>query len=130
MSQAAAGAMNVLGSPLAECSRDPLTGYFRDGCCRTRPDDLGLHVVCAEVTAEFLRFSKARGNDLTTPILELGFPGLLPGDRWCLCATRWLEAWTQGMAPPVVLVATHQRALDVIPLEALLEHGLDRPSGL
>jgi len=110
---------NVLGGPLRACSYDPVTGYFRDGCCRTRRDDTGLHVVCVRLTADFLAFSKEIGNDLSTPRPEWRFPGLKPGQRWCLCATRWLEAWKAGMAPPVSLEGTHERALDVIPLEVL-----------
>ncbi len=112
---------NVLGGELIACSYDPLTGFFRDGCCQTGPDDLGSHTVCARVTDEFLRFSASRGNDLSTPRPEFRFRGLKPGDRWCLCATRWLEAWMAGVAPPVVLEATHERALQVVPLEALKE---------
>jgi uncharacterized protein len=119
-----ASARNVLGGPLRGCSYAPVTGFFRDGCCRTRRDDVGLHVVCVKVTAEFLEFSASLGNDLSTPIPEARFPGLKPGDRWCLCATRWLQAWQAGMAPPVVLEATHEQALEVIPLEALTAHAL------
>lgn len=119
-------ARNVLGGPLADCSHDPLTGWFRDGCCRTDARDLGSHSVCGIVTAEFLAFSKAHGNDLTTPRPEYEFPGLKPGDRWCLCAARWYEAYRAGKACPVVLAATHARALDVVPLDALLEHAADR----
>jgi len=110
---------NVLGGPLVECSRDPLTGFFRDGCCRTGPDDVGTHTVCAMMTAEFLEFSRSRGNDLLTPHPEWNFPGLKPGDRWCLCASRWLEADEAGCAPGVVLAATHERTLDVVPIERL-----------
>lgn len=116
---------NVLGDALEVCSRAPLTGYFRNGCCDTNDDDRGLHVVCAKVTAEFLAFSKARGNDLSTPRPELGFAGLQPGDRWCLCAARWREALLAGKAPPVVLSATHERALEVVSLEDLMAHALD-----
>ena len=112
-------ALNVLGQPLQPCSTDPLTGYFRDGCCRTDASDRGLHVVCVVVSAEFLEFSRARGNDLSTPQPGYGFPGLQPGDRWCLCAARWLEAWHAGMAPFVVLEATHLNALGVVDLEQL-----------
>lgn len=112
-------ALNVLGRPLQPCGLDPPTGYFRDGCCRTDASDRGLHVVCAVMSAEFLAFSKARGNDLSTPRPEFDFPGLRPGDRWCLCATRWLEAWQAGMAPFVVLEATHLNALGVVDLEQL-----------
>ena len=104
---------------------DPPTGFFRDGCCATGPEDLGRHVVCAQVTAEFLAFSGSRGNDLVTPRPELGFPGLKPGDRWCLRAARWAEAWSAGVAPPVVLAATHEAALRVIELSDLKRHALD-----
>jgi uncharacterized protein (DUF2237 family) len=113
---------NVLGGPLRACSFDPVTGYFRDGCCRTREDDTGLHVVCARVTADFLAYSLQRGNDLSTPRPEWRFPGLEPGQRWCLCANRWLEAWHAGVAPPVVLDSTHEKALEVIPLNVLQAH--------
>ena len=112
-------ARNVLGGELQPCSYDPLTGYFRDGCCNTRDDDIGTHVICVKVTAEFLSFSKKRGNDLSTPRPEYRFHGLNPGDRWCLCATRWVQAHEAGVAPPVVLEATHERALDHVPIETL-----------
>ena len=115
-------ALNVLGTPLLACSFDPLTGYFRDGCCNTRGDDAGSHVVCARVTQEFLDFSRSRGNDLVTPAPAYRFAGLKAGDRWCLCALRWKEAWDAGVAPPVVLEATHHRALSFVPLEALVAH--------
>lgn len=121
-------ARNVLGGPLRACSYAPLTGFFRDGCCRTRQDDPGLHVVCARMTADFLAFSTARGNDLVTPQPEWRFAGLLPGDRWCLCAQRWLDACEAGVAPPVILESTHEQALDVIPLDLLLRHALRPPS--
>ena len=114
--------LNVLGTPLQLCSLAPLTGFFRDGCCRGDPSDRGLHVVCAVMTAEFLRFSKAQGNDLSTPRPELAFPGLKPGDRWCLCARRWREAFEVGRAPDVVLEATHISALAVVFLEQLRAH--------
>ncbi len=110
---------NVLGGDLQPCSYDPLTGFFRDGCCNTREDDVGTHVICVKLTAEFLRYSKQRGNDLGTPRPEYRFRGLNPGDRWCLCAARWVEAHEAGMAPPVVLEATHERALDHVPIETL-----------
>ena len=113
---------NVLGGELVTCSVSPMTGFFRDGCCNTGPDDIGLHVVCARLTAEFLSFSKAQGNDLSTPRPELGFPGLKPGDRWCLCASRWQEALDSGVAPRVVLAATHERTLEVVALHDLKEH--------
>jgi uncharacterized protein (DUF2237 family) len=120
------GAKNVLGLPLAECSRAPLTGFFRDGCCNTGPEDYGRHTVCAVMTADFLEFSKARGNDLSTPRPEFGFPGLKPGDRWCLCAARWLEALEAGKAPQVVLMATHAASLDLCTLDDLKAHAVDR----
>jgi uncharacterized protein (DUF2237 family) len=117
--------LNVLGSPLATCSLQPLTGYFRTGCCETAADDFGSHTVCAEVTADFLAFSKSRGNDLSTPMPAYGFDGLRPGDRWCLCVTRWKEAFDAGMAPRVVLAATHRAALSVVTLEQLMAHAID-----
>jgi uncharacterized protein (DUF2237 family) len=117
--------LNVLGAPLEPCSTSPMTGFFRNGCCDTNEMDRGSHTVCAVMTAEFLAFSKSRGNDLSTPRPEYGFPGLKPGDRWCLCAARWMEAHAVGMAPKVRLVATHRRALDVCPMEALRAHALD-----
>ncbi len=117
-----ANAMNVLGQALVPCSYDPLTGFFRDGCCHTREDDTGSHVICARVTAAFLEFSLARGNDLVTPRPEYRFAGLKPGDRWCLCALRWKEALQAGVAPPVVLACTHARALAVVSLEELQAH--------
>ncbi len=112
-------ALNVLGTPLVPCSYDPLTGFFRDGCCNTREDDTGTHVICARVTADFLAFSLKRGNDLSTPRPEYRFRGLVAGDRWCLCATRWVEAWRAGAAPPVVLESTHSAALEHVDLETL-----------
>ncbi len=118
---------NVLGQSLADCSHDPLTGYFRDGCCRTDERDQGSHTVCTRVTARFLEFSYVRGNDLMTPRPEFAFPGLKPGDQWCVCAARWLEAYEANAAPDVLLAATHERALDIVPLEALIEHGVDVP---
>ena len=116
---------NVLGEPLAPCGTRPMTGFFRDGSCRTCAQDAGVHTVCAEVTAEFLAFSKSRGNDLTTPRPEFGFPGLQPGDRWCLCAARWQEALDAGCAPRVVLTATHARTLEHVALDDLKRHALD-----
>ena len=113
---------NVEGDALLACSYAPLTGYFRDGCCRTGADDLGTHVVCARVTAAFLEFSRTRGNDLSTPRPEYRFAGLKPGDRWCLCALRWAEAQEAGAAPPVVLEATHARVLELIDLDVLKRH--------
>ena len=116
---------NVLGETLAPCSTSPRTGFFRDGCCNTGPEDLGLHIVCAQMTASFLAFSKECGNDLSTPAPEAGFPGLKPGDRWCLCAGRWREALDAGVAPPVVLAATHEETLAVVALADLQRHALD-----
>ncbi|GAB5458856.1 MAG: DUF2237 family protein [Henriciella sp.] len=115
-------AKNVLGTDLVECGTDPMTGFFRDGCCNTSAMDRGMHTVCARVTADFLTFSKAAGNDLSTPRPEFAFPGLKPGDRWCLCAARWAEAFEAGMAPKVVLEATHEATLSVVSLEALKAH--------
>jgi uncharacterized protein (DUF2237 family) len=117
--------INVLGETLESCSDDPLTGYFRDGCCNTSDQDAGSHTVCARVTEEFLAFSRSRGNDLVTPRPEFGFPGLRPGDRWCLCAARWLEAERHGAAPRVVLKATHERALEIVSLASLRTHAID-----
>jgi len=118
-------ALNVLGRPLLPCGYKPLTGYFRDGCCHTDPSDRGLHVVCAVMTADFLAYSRARGNDLSTPQPASGFPGLKPGDRWCLCALRWLEALQAGMAPDVVMEATHLNALGVVSLDQLRLYAVD-----
>src|SRR5882757_11296708 len=116
------GALNVLGGELKPCSVDPVTGFFRNGCCETSHEDVGLHTVCAVMTADFLAFSRAAGNDLSTPVPDAGFPGLKPGDRWCLCAPRWKEAFEAGVAPPVVLAATHVSALEFVSLEELSEH--------
>ncbi|MEM0945377.1 MAG: DUF2237 domain-containing protein [Pseudomonadota bacterium] len=118
--------VNVLGDDLEPCSMDPLTGFFRNGCCDTSDIDQGSHTVCAVMTAEFLAFSKSRGNDLSTPRPEFGFAGLKPGDRWCLCAARFREAFEAGMAPRVRLTATHKRALEIVPLDALREMALER----
>ena len=118
-------ATNVLGGPLQTCGTDPVTGFYRDGCCATGPEDRGSHTVCAVVTDEFLDFSAARGNDLKSPVPAFGFPGLKAGDRWCLCASRWREAYAAGRAPRVHLAATHAAALDVVPLEELTEMALD-----
>jgi uncharacterized protein (DUF2237 family) len=118
-------ARNVLGGPLSECGSKPLTGFYRDGCCNTGRDDLGVHAVCSLMTAEFLEFSRARGNDLSTPMQDVGFPGLKAGDRWCLCAARWREALQAGCAPRVVLTATHERTLDYVTLEDLKKHAID-----
>jgi uncharacterized protein (DUF2237 family) len=117
--------VNVLGGALLPCSVAPLTGFFRDGCCNTGPQDLGLHVVCAVMTAEFLAFSQAAGNDLGTPQPAYGFPGLKPGDRWCLCAARWEEARQAGAAPKVLLEATHIAALEVCGLAELKTHAVE-----
>ena len=117
--------VNVFGEPLEDCSRNPLTGFFRDGCCNTGAQDAGSHTICVELSAEFLEFSAKRGNDLSTPRPELGFPGLKPGDRWCLCAARWMEAHQTGQAPRVWLTRTHQRALEIAPLELLREFAVD-----
>ena len=117
--------VNVFGEPLEDCSKAPLAGFFRDGCCNTSDDDLGSHTVCVRVTREFLDFSLSRGNDLTTPHPEFEFPGLRPGDRWCLCAARWLEAYQHGAAPRVMLKATHARALEVVPLTLLSKYAAD-----
>ena len=118
--------LNVLGTPLQPCSYDPLTGFFRDGCCQTDNQDHGSHVICAKVTQAFLDFSRQQGNDLVTPRPEHRFSGLKPGDRWCLCALRWKEAYLAGVAPPVVLAATHHRALQHLTLEQLQAHAIER----
>ena len=110
---------NILGTPLQSCCTDPLTGFYRDGYCATGPQDTGKHVVCAQMTEEFLTFTKQQGNDLSTPLPQYDFPGLKPGDRWCLCASRWQEAYEAGVAPPVVLEATHEAALQYVSLEQL-----------
>ena len=122
-----AQAKNVLGGPLKSCSTAPMTGYYRNGCCDTGPGDMGVHTVCAEVTAEFLAFSKSAGNDLSTPHAAYGFPGLRPGDRWCLCAARWQEAFEAGTAPKVVLEATHMASLEFVDLDDLKAFALDLP---
>jgi uncharacterized protein len=116
--------LNVLGTELVPCSYDPLTGYFRDGCCNTQADDVGSHVICVKVTKEFLEFSASRGNDLRTPRSEYRFRGLNPGDRWCLCALRWVEALQADLAPPVVLDSTHIQALQFVDLQLLQAHAL------
>jgi uncharacterized protein (DUF2237 family) len=118
--------INVLGDPLAPCSQDPLTGYFRKGSCDTCDQDSGSHTVCAVMTAEFLAFSKYVGNDLSTPMPAYGFPGLKDGDQWCLCAGRFLQAHDEGCAPRIRLAGTHQRALEIIPLEVLRQHAVDQ----
>ncbi len=120
--------MNVIGGELEPCGTDPITGFYRDGCCTTGPEDLGSHTVCAVMTTQFLEHQRAVGNDLSTPIPAYQFPGLEPGDRWCVVAARWLQAYEAGVAPPVVLAATDASALDIIPLDALREHAVDVPS--
>ena len=117
--------LNVYGEMLESCCEDPMTGFFRNGCCDTCDEDRGSHTVCVEVTERFLEFSRFRGNDLSTPVPAFGFPGLKPGDRWCLCAPRWLEAYQHGKAPKVFITRTHQRALETIPLDVLKEFAVD-----
>jgi uncharacterized protein len=118
---------NVLGGPLEPCGTDPMTGFYRDGSCSSGDEDLGLHAVCAVVTEEFLQHQRSVGNDLTTPLPAYGFPGLHPGDRWCVVAVRWLQAYHDGVAAPVVLASTNERALHVIPLSVMREHAVDVP---
>ena len=117
--------LNIFNEPLEACSFDPVTGFFRSGCCETSELDTGSHTVCAIMTEEFLKFSKSKGNDLSTPVPAFDFPGLNSGDRWCLCAARWLEAYEAGSAPSIIARATHRRALEIIPLEAMKEFSLD-----
>ena len=117
--------LNVFGEQLLSCSEQPLSGFYRDGCCNTGEEDLGSHTVCIEITTTFLEYSRFKGNDLSTPIPEFGFPGLKPGNRWCLCAERWLEAYHQGMAPKVYLMRTHKNALKIIPLALLKQFAID-----
>lgn len=117
--------LNVFDEPLEPCSDDPVTGFFRDGCCNTSDADFGSHTVCCQMTKEFLEYSRFRGNDLSTPMPDFGFPGLNPGDSWCLCANRWLEAYEQGMAPKVYLTRTHKRALEIVSLRKLKELAVD-----
>ena len=119
--------LNVLGTDLVVCGTDPMTGFYRDGCCNTGPEDVGSHTVCCLMTEGFLEFSKNAGNDLSTPMLQYGFPGLQPGDRWCLCAPRWQEALEAGQAPQIVLAASHAAALQYVRLEDLIEHAVDAP---
>jgi uncharacterized protein (DUF2237 family) len=119
---------NVLGGPLQGCSSAPLTGFYRDGCCRTGPGDLGSHTICAVVSAEFLAYQQSIGNDLSTPVVEYDFPGLEPGDRWCVTALNWVRAHEHGVAAFVVLASTHERALDVVPLEVLERYAVDVPA--
>jgi uncharacterized protein (DUF2237 family) len=118
---------NVMGGPLEPCGTDPMTGFFRDGCCNTSPEDLGAHTVCAVMTEQFLAHQQSVGNDLSTPVPAFRFPGLKPGDRWCVVALRWLQAYQDGAAAPVVLASTHERTLDMVPLEALQAHAVDVP---
>ena len=120
-----ADARNVMGGELVPCGFDPLTGFFRNGCCETGPHDVGLHTVCAVMTADFLAFSKAAGNDLSTPMPDYGFAGLKPGDRWCLCAPRWKEALDAGAAPQIVLESTHEDTLAIVPLGVLKDHAFE-----
>ena len=117
--------LNIFNEPLEACSFDPVTGFFRSGCCETSEQDTGSHTVCAIMTEEFLQFSKSKGNDLSTPVPAFDFPGLNSGDRWCLCAARWLEAYEAGSAPSIIARATHRRALEIIPMEAMKEFSLD-----
>jgi uncharacterized protein (DUF2237 family) len=119
---------NALGGPLERCSDDPLTGFYRDGCCRTGIEDFGSHTVCAVVSAEFLKYQQSIGNDLTTPIPEYDFPGLNPGDRWCVTTRAWLRAHEEGVAAFVVLAATHERALEAVPLDLLKQYAVDVPA--
>lgn len=128
MSVAEPSPLNVLGGPLEECGTDPMTGFYRDGCCGTGAQDVGSHTVCAVVTADFLAHQQRVGNDLSTPRPEYSFPGLQPGDRWCVVAVRWMQAYLDGAPAPVVLASTHERALDVIPLEALQKNAIDVPA--
>ncbi len=116
---------NVFGESIIPCSLDPMTGFYRDGCCSTGPEDLGKHTVCAVMTNDFLSFSAAQGNDLSTPMEEHGFPGLKAGDRWCLCVERWVEAWESGCAPKVILQSTEESALNYAPIETLKEFAID-----
>ncbi len=121
---------SVLGTALEPCGMDPVTGFFRDGCCNTSAQDLGSHTVCAVMTPEFLAHQRGIGNDLSTPMPQFGFPGLVPGDRWCVTAANWLRAHFDGQAAPVVLASTHERALDIVPLDILKAHAVDVPSDL
>lgn len=121
---------NVIGGELEGCGTDPLTGFYRDGSCTSGPEDRGSHTICGVMTAEFLEHQRSIGNDLSTPIPQYSFPGLVPGDRWCVTARNWLRAHHDGVAAPVVLASTHERALEVVPLEVLKEHAVDVPSDL
>ena len=118
---------NVLGGDLEPCGTEPMTGFFRDGCCRTGPQDVGSHTICAVVTDEFLAHQRAIGNDLVTPMPAYDFPGLVPGDRWCVTAVNWARAYREGAAAPVVLAATHEAVLEIVPLDALRRHAVDVP---
>ncbi|XBO45125.1 DUF2237 domain-containing protein [Pedococcus sp. KACC 23699] len=120
--------LNVLGGELEPCGTDPMTGFFRDGCCRTGPEDLGRHTICAVATVEFLEHQRGIGNDLSQPMPEYGFPGLVPGDRWCVTALNWARAFSDGVAAPVILASTHESVLSVVPLAALRQHAVDVPS--
>jgi uncharacterized protein (DUF2237 family) len=122
------GDRNVLGSELEPCGTDPLTGFYRDGCCTTGPEDMGSHTICAVVTQEFLEHQQRIGNDLSTPMPQYRFPGLVPGDRWCVTAVNWLRAYQDGTAAPVILASTHERALEIIPITALKQHSVDVPA--
>ena len=122
------GDRNVLGGELELCSTDPVTGFYRDGCCSSGPEDRGSHTICAVMTAEFLEHQRRIGNDLSTPVPQFRFPGLVPGDRWCVTAVNWLRAHHEGVAAPVVLASTHERALEIVPLAALKEHSVDVPA--
>lgn len=117
-------AKNVFGTDIITCSEEPMTGFFRDGCCKTGPQDQGVHTVCAVMTEEFLEFSKLKGNDLSTPRPQWKFPGLKPGDRWCLCASRWVEAYKAGKAPKVKLEATHEKTLEIVDLDTLVKYAV------
>lgn len=121
-------ARNVLGEPLEPCSLEPLTGFYRNGCCHTGPADIGSHTICAVVSAEFLEYQQTIGNDLSTPVLEFDFPGLRPGDRWCVTARNWLRAHEAGVASFVVLASTHERALEIVPLDVLQQYAVDVPA--
>jgi uncharacterized protein (DUF2237 family) len=123
-------ARNVLGGELDPCGVDPVTGFYRDGCCNTGPEDLGSHTICAVMTAEFLSHQRGIGNDLSTPVPDYHLPGLVPGDRWCVTAVNWLRAHEDGVAAPVVLASTHERALDIVDLEILQQHAVDVPPDL
>lgn len=124
------GERNVLGGPLEPCGTDPVTGFYRDGCCNSGPEDIGSHTICAVVTAEFLAHQRRIGNDLSTPMPQFAFPGLVPGDRWCVTAANWRRAYRDGAAAFVVLASTHERALRIVPFDELAEHAVDVPSTL